>query len=218
MESGDVLFYARALYPYTADTETEISFHEGDVIAVTADVGGGWWQGTIGEYCGNVPANYFDTNYDAYSYGETETTAYEENYTYSSHSYEAVATNDQDYKAQLQKQVEELKATLEESQTEKHNAEEKLADLNNKIALTREKLLALKQERYLILELKKLEAFLELNLDRSMQLQHLQIGMLQVCSKRSVLQHKHMAYSKLALANPLPGYISNQNHTQLCEN
>ncbi|KAF7290037.1 hypothetical protein HMN09_01308700 [Mycena chlorophos] len=42
-----ILFYVKALFPYTATIEEEFDFQEGDIIAVTATPDDGWWSGEL---------------------------------------------------------------------------------------------------------------------------------------------------------------------------
>jgi len=49
---------ATALYDYTAQTEDELSFAEGDVIQIIQKDPGGWWEGQLKDKRGWVPANY----------------------------------------------------------------------------------------------------------------------------------------------------------------
>ncbi|TFK65581.1 FCH-domain-containing protein [Pluteus cervinus] len=45
--NGQILFYVKALYDYTATIEEEFDFQAGDVIAVTAAPEDGWWSGEL---------------------------------------------------------------------------------------------------------------------------------------------------------------------------
>lgn len=49
---------ARALYPYTGATAEELSFQEGDMIAILKKDPGGWWEGELRGKRGWIPANY----------------------------------------------------------------------------------------------------------------------------------------------------------------
>jgi len=49
---------ATALYDYSAQTEDELSFAEGDKIIIVQKDPGGWWEGQLGNKRGWVPANY----------------------------------------------------------------------------------------------------------------------------------------------------------------
>jgi hypothetical protein len=84
MADGDqqeaVLFYARALYSYQPETDTEIGFEESgilllfsssclfflqgkqcaEVVSVIEDYGDGWWRAYGANTAGKVPANYFE--------------------------------------------------------------------------------------------------------------------------------------------------------------
>ncbi|KAF7289193.1 hypothetical protein MIND_01380500 [Mycena indigotica] len=42
-----ILFYVKALFPYTATIEEEFDFQEGDIIAVTSTPEDGWWSGEL---------------------------------------------------------------------------------------------------------------------------------------------------------------------------
>lgn len=46
-ETGQILFYVRALFDYTATIDEEFSFQAGDIIAVTATPDDGWWSGEL---------------------------------------------------------------------------------------------------------------------------------------------------------------------------
>jgi son of sevenless len=50
--------YVRALYNYTADDPTSLSFHKGDVIQVITQLESGWWDGVINGVRGWFPSNY----------------------------------------------------------------------------------------------------------------------------------------------------------------
>ena len=50
--------YVRALYDYTADDPTSLSFHKGDVIQVITQLESGWWDGVINGVRGWFPSNY----------------------------------------------------------------------------------------------------------------------------------------------------------------
>lgn len=53
--------YVRAIYDYTAQTDLEISIHEGDVILLrAADTGNGWAEGELNGAVGQFPANYVE--------------------------------------------------------------------------------------------------------------------------------------------------------------
>ncbi|GAM17836.1 hypothetical protein SAMD00019534_010110 [Acytostelium subglobosum LB1] len=48
----------RALYDYDAASQDELSFKEGDVIAIIQKDNGGWWEGELRGKKGWIPANY----------------------------------------------------------------------------------------------------------------------------------------------------------------
>ncbi|KAL1954902.1 hypothetical protein VTO42DRAFT_491 [Malbranchea cinnamomea] len=50
--------YVRALYDYTSDDHTSLSFRQGDVIQVLNQLETGWWDGVIGNVRGWFPSNY----------------------------------------------------------------------------------------------------------------------------------------------------------------
>lgn len=50
--------YVRALYDYTADDRTSLSFRQGDVIQVINQLESGWWDGVINGVRGWFPSNY----------------------------------------------------------------------------------------------------------------------------------------------------------------
>ncbi|PGH04420.1 hypothetical protein AJ80_08531 [Polytolypa hystricis UAMH7299] len=50
--------YVRALYNYTADDHTSLSFRQGDIIQVLNQLDTGWWDGVIGDVRGWFPSNY----------------------------------------------------------------------------------------------------------------------------------------------------------------
>ncbi|KAI9695714.1 MAG: hypothetical protein M1836_006080 [Candelina mexicana] len=50
--------FVRALYDYTADDKTSLSFHQGDVIQVITQLESGWWDGVINGVRGWFPSNY----------------------------------------------------------------------------------------------------------------------------------------------------------------
>ena len=49
---------ARALYPYTAQNDDELTFGEGDVFVILQKDANGWWEAEAGGQRGWVPANY----------------------------------------------------------------------------------------------------------------------------------------------------------------
>ncbi|CAO3572428.1 unnamed protein product [Mortierella alpina] len=58
-----ILFYVRAIYDYEATIPEELSFKEGDILAVLLAREDGWWEGNhLGDYCGAVrglfPSNF----------------------------------------------------------------------------------------------------------------------------------------------------------------
>ncbi|KAG0202739.1 Proline-serine-threonine phosphatase-interacting protein 2 [Mortierella sp. GBA30] len=62
-EGRPILFYVRAMYDYEATIPEELSFKEGDILAVLLAREDGWWEGNhLGEYCGPVrglfPSNF----------------------------------------------------------------------------------------------------------------------------------------------------------------
>lgn len=56
--SSPRVIQARALYPYTAANEDELSFQEGDIIIIHHKDPQGWWEGELQGRRGWVPANY----------------------------------------------------------------------------------------------------------------------------------------------------------------
>jgi len=53
------VWHVRALYPYTANSETELSFQAGDDITIHHKDPGGWWEGELGSGArGWLPMNY----------------------------------------------------------------------------------------------------------------------------------------------------------------
>jgi len=51
--------YVKALYDYTADDKTSLSFRQGDIIQVITTLESGWWDGIIGNNVrGWFPSNY----------------------------------------------------------------------------------------------------------------------------------------------------------------
>ncbi|KAK2740125.1 hypothetical protein FQN57_006240 [Myotisia sp. PD_48] len=50
--------YVRALYDYTSDDHTSLSFRQGDIIQVLNQLETGWWDGVIGDIRGWFPSNY----------------------------------------------------------------------------------------------------------------------------------------------------------------
>ncbi|OAT06520.1 cell division control protein Cdc25 [Blastomyces gilchristii SLH14081] len=50
--------YVRALYNYTADDHTSLSFRQGDIIQVLNQLDTGWWDGVMGDVRGWFPSNY----------------------------------------------------------------------------------------------------------------------------------------------------------------
>lgn len=50
--------FVRALYDYTADDKTSLSFRQGDVIQVITQLESGWWDGVINGVRGWFPSNY----------------------------------------------------------------------------------------------------------------------------------------------------------------
>lgn len=49
---------AKALYPYEAATDDELTFNEGDIIFIVQKDQAGWWEGELNGKKGWVPANY----------------------------------------------------------------------------------------------------------------------------------------------------------------
>ncbi|KIY72491.1 ras GEF [Cylindrobasidium torrendii FP15055 ss-10] len=59
-DSGEEIptFWCRALYDYTAQDSSALSFHIGDIIEVFSQQDSGWWDGFLGEERGWFPSNY----------------------------------------------------------------------------------------------------------------------------------------------------------------
>ena len=53
-----IALYVRALYDYTADERTSLSFRKGDTIQVINQLRSGWWDGIINDVRGWFPSNY----------------------------------------------------------------------------------------------------------------------------------------------------------------
>jgi len=54
----DPVWHVRALYPYTANSETELSFQAGAEITIHHKDPGGWWEGEVNGARGWLPMNY----------------------------------------------------------------------------------------------------------------------------------------------------------------
>mmetsp|Transcript_36987 Transcript_36987/g.96934 ORF Transcript_36987/g.96934 Transcript_36987/m.96934 type:complete len:219 (-) Transcript_36987:150-806(-) len=52
----------RALYPYAAQQEGELSFGEGDMIYVSNKGDDGWWEATVNGKKGVIPGNYVEAD------------------------------------------------------------------------------------------------------------------------------------------------------------
>ncbi|KAI1977560.1 cell division cycle- protein, partial [Ophidiomyces ophidiicola] len=50
--------YVKALYDYTSDDRTSLSFRQGDIIQVLNQLETGWWDGVIADVRGWFPSNY----------------------------------------------------------------------------------------------------------------------------------------------------------------
>ncbi|EJD74350.1 rho guanine nucleotide exchange factor 7 [Loa loa] len=50
--------YARAKHAFKGRNNDELSFRKGDVITVTQQLEGGWWEGTLHSYTGWFPSDY----------------------------------------------------------------------------------------------------------------------------------------------------------------
>uniref|UniRef100_A0A0N5AKL6 Rho guanine nucleotide exchange factor 7 n=1 Tax=Syphacia muris TaxID=451379 RepID=A0A0N5AKL6_9BILA len=50
--------YAKANFPFEGRNNDELSFSKGDIIAVTQQIDGGWWEGTLGPSTGWFPSAY----------------------------------------------------------------------------------------------------------------------------------------------------------------
>ncbi|VDK64503.1 unnamed protein product [Onchocerca ochengi] len=50
--------YARAKHAFKGRNNDELSFRKGDIITVTQQLEGGWWEGTLHSYTGWFPSNY----------------------------------------------------------------------------------------------------------------------------------------------------------------
>jgi len=49
---------ARGLYDYTATCDTELTFRQGDILAITEQDDSGWWYAELNGQAGFVPNNY----------------------------------------------------------------------------------------------------------------------------------------------------------------
>ncbi|KAF7294095.1 hypothetical protein MKEN_01456100 [Mycena kentingensis (nom. inval.)] len=59
-----ILFYVKALFPYTATIQEEFDFQEGDIIAVTETPEDGWWSGELLDDSRRVPGKHvFPSNF-----------------------------------------------------------------------------------------------------------------------------------------------------------
>lgn len=56
--SAPPALYVRALYDYTADDRTSLSFRQGDIIEVITRLESGWWDGMLRGVRGWFPSNY----------------------------------------------------------------------------------------------------------------------------------------------------------------
>ena len=52
--------YVKALFSYTADDETELTFQEGDIMLVTEEDDSGWWYAEKEGRHGVIPCNYIE--------------------------------------------------------------------------------------------------------------------------------------------------------------
>eukprot|EP00052_Salpingoeca_macrocollata_P001537 m.26114 g.26114 ORF g.26114 m.26114 type:complete len:217 (+) comp11471_c0_seq2:60-710(+) len=52
----------RALYPYQAQGDDELSFEEGDLIYISEQNASGWWKATINGKTGLIPGNYVEAS------------------------------------------------------------------------------------------------------------------------------------------------------------
>ncbi|XP_014251726.1 rho guanine nucleotide exchange factor 7 isoform X2 [Cimex lectularius] len=51
-------FLVQAIYSFKGQNNDELCFKKGDIITVTQEEEGGWWEGTLGEKTGWFPSNY----------------------------------------------------------------------------------------------------------------------------------------------------------------
>lgn len=56
--SGCGQLLVRARFPFQQTNEDELSFSKGDLIIVTRQEEGGWWEGTLKDKTGWFPSNY----------------------------------------------------------------------------------------------------------------------------------------------------------------
>lgn len=52
------LYIVQAEFSFKGENNDELCFNKGDVITVTQQEEGGWWEGTLGEKTGWFPSNY----------------------------------------------------------------------------------------------------------------------------------------------------------------
>lgn len=57
-ENGGVQLMVKARFNFKQNNEDELSFAKGDVIQVTRQEEGGWWEGTLNGKTGWFPSNY----------------------------------------------------------------------------------------------------------------------------------------------------------------
>lgn len=50
----------RAIYPYIAQRDDEVSLNEGEVVLVFETADSGWWRGSVGHSDGWFPGNYVE--------------------------------------------------------------------------------------------------------------------------------------------------------------
>ncbi|XP_071476637.1 osteoclast-stimulating factor 1-like [Diadema antillarum] len=58
----------RALYPYTAQQNDELTFDEGDLLYVTEMNNDGWWKARCGNKSGLIPGNYVEESMESVDY------------------------------------------------------------------------------------------------------------------------------------------------------
>lgn len=54
----DNLCLVKAKYAFKANNNDELNFQKGDIITVTQQIEGGWWEGTLNNKTGWFPSNY----------------------------------------------------------------------------------------------------------------------------------------------------------------
>jgi hypothetical protein len=108
IKNPNITAWGTALYAYTAQDDTQLSFNEGDTVGIIEDLKDGWSRGDINGYEGLFPTDYVKLFQD-----ETQQQQYEQQKTGLSQD---ELDKRKEKRDKLKEQLKNMKAELEQNQ------------------------------------------------------------------------------------------------------